>query len=177
MLGEITDLRLPGLSWIDYETDRKEAQQLLDQSENLSLEQMIYSVFSSRSEFSQKLAELRTRQVMQATDKRKKDIAGWLKPCLIETGLFMDLGCGGGNSVAAASNYPGIGIDVSMVWLVVAHRMIREHGGRPLLAAALAEHLPLPDHCLTGIISLDVIGFPVHTDFEDGIRCVIRGDE
>ena len=157
IVGEIPDLRLPGLSWIDYETDRKKAQQLLDQSKELSLEEMIYSVYSSYSEFSQKQANLRTRQVIQATDKRKKDISGWLKPCLKETGLFMDLGCGGGNLISAASNYPGIGIDVSMVWLVVAHRMIREHGGTPLLAAALAEHLPLPDHCLTGIISLDVI--------------------
>jgi len=157
MLGEIPDLRLPGLSWIDYETDRKEAQQLLDRSKDLSLEQMIYSVYSSRSEFSQKQINLRTQQVLQGTNKRKKDISGWLKPCLKETGLFMDLGCGPGYLISAAGNSPGIGIDVSLVWLVVAHRMIREYGGTPLLAAALAEHLPLPDHCLTGIISLDVI--------------------
>lgn len=157
MLGEIPDLRLPGLSWINYERDLKEAQKLLDRSQNLSIEEMIYSVFSSRSEFNQQQINIRTRQVIQGTEKRKKDILGWLNPCLKETGLFLDLGCGGGNLIAAASNYAGIGIDVSMVWLVVAHRMVCEHGGKPMLAAALAEHLPLPDHCLTGIISLDVI--------------------
>ena len=51
----------------------------------------------------------------------------------------------------------GIGIDVSMTWLVVARKLVQAHGGRPLLAAALGESLPLADGAVDGVVSLDVI--------------------
>jgi len=60
-------------------------------------------------------------------------------------------------AAAAAEGRKGIGIDVSLAWLVVAQRLIAEWGGRPVLAAALAEALPLPDGAVEGVISLDVI--------------------
>ncbi len=67
----------------------------------------------------------------------------WLEPC-VSRGIFLDLGCGPGMLLAAAAEegYQGIGVDVSLVWLVVAHRLIEARGGRPVLAAALAEALP-----------------------------------
>ena len=51
----------------------------------------------------------------------------------------------------------GLGIDVSLVWLVVARRMIEEHGGQATLCAAFAESLPLPDASVPAVVSLDVI--------------------
>jgi 2-polyprenyl-3-methyl-5-hydroxy-6-metoxy-1,4-benzoquinol methylase len=51
----------------------------------------------------------------------------------------------------------GVGIDVSMTWMVVAKRLIEEHGGQPVLAAAMAEALPLREETISGVISLDVI--------------------
>ena len=50
-----------------------------------------------------------------------------------------------------------IGVDVSMTWLVVARRLIRDAGFRPVLAAAVGEALPLADHSLGAVVSLDVI--------------------
>ena len=46
---------------------------------------------------------------------------------------------------------------MSLVWLVVAQRLITAWGGRPVLAAALAESLPLGDGSVSGVVSLDVI--------------------
>jgi SAM-dependent methyltransferase len=44
-----------------------------------------------------------------------------------------------------------------MVWLVVASRVIAESGSRPVLAAAMAEALPLANGATSGVASLDVI--------------------
>jgi ubiquinone/menaquinone biosynthesis C-methylase UbiE len=60
-------------------------------------------------------------------------------------------------AAAAAEGYAGVGIDVSLVWLVVAQKQITDKGGQPVLAAAMAEALPLANDVLSGIISLDVI--------------------
>jgi len=45
---------------------------------------------------------------------------------------MLDLGCGGGALMAgaAAGGYKSMGIDVSMTWLIVAQRMVKEWGGR-----------------------------------------------
>jgi SAM-dependent methyltransferase len=60
-------------------------------------------------------------------------------------------------AAAAANGLHGIGVDVSLVWLVVAERLIREWGGTPVLAAALAEALPLAAGSVGAVLSLDVI--------------------
>jgi SAM-dependent methyltransferase len=52
---------------------------------------------------------------------------------------------------------PGLGVDVSLEWLVVARRMIEEHGGQAMLCAGFAESLPLRDATVPAIVSLDVI--------------------
>lgn len=44
-----------------------------------------------------------------------------------------------------------------MTWLVVAKRLIADHGGEPVLAAAVGEALPLRDASVSAIVSLDVI--------------------
>jgi SAM-dependent methyltransferase len=69
------------------------------------------------------------------------------------------VGCGAGTllAAAAAEGREGIGIDVSLVWLVVAQRLITAYGGQPVLAAALAEALPLADSSVSGIALLDMI--------------------
>ena len=60
-------------------------------------------------------------------------------------------------AAAAARGVPGLGIDVSLTWLVVARRMIEQHGGEATLCAAFAESLPPRDAQVPGIVSLDVI--------------------
>lgn len=89
----------------------------------------------------------------------KDDVAGWLQPAINGDGTFLDLGCGAGMLLAASMGQgrSGIGIDVSMTWLVVAKRLVAEFGGEPILAAALGESLPLKHNSIDAVISLDVI--------------------
>jgi 2-polyprenyl-3-methyl-5-hydroxy-6-metoxy-1,4-benzoquinol methylase len=152
-------LRLPGASWIDYETDKANARRLLEITAKCSVEELIRYVYSSRPDWDKARVDLRTQQVMAAPNRLHTDIKGWLQPYLKRTGLLLDLGCGPGTLLAAAAveGRKGIGIDVSMVWLVVAQRLIAEWGGQPILAAALAEALPLADNSVSSVVSLDVL--------------------
>ncbi len=158
-VGGIPDLRLPGASWINYETDKAEARRLLAETSGFSVEELVRHIYSSRPDWDEARVELRTRQVLKGPDRLRTEIRGWLKPCTTGTGLFLDVGCGSGTLVAAAAadGLKGIGIDVSMVWLIVARRLIAEWGGQPVLAVALAEALPLADGTISGVVSLDVI--------------------
>jgi SAM-dependent methyltransferase len=155
----IPDLRLPGPCWIDYEADRAQARQLIAATAGFSVEETVRHVFSWRTEFDATWADKRTQQVMDAWKRLGPEMRGWLRDCVRPGRIFLDLGCGPGQllAAAAAAGCAGIGIDVRLVWLLVAKRLIAAAGGTPVLAAALAESLPLADESLYGVVSLDVI--------------------
>ena len=158
VVNGIPDFRVSIPSWIDVAEDTTIARELA--SSGLPLEGMVRSVYSHRHGWDEARIELRTRQVLDGAKALLEDLRGWLKP-VVRDGTFMDLGCGGGMLMAAACDLrPGrrvIGVDVSMTWLVVAQRYVRDHGGEPVLAAAMAEALPFPDRSIPAVVSLDVI--------------------
>lgn len=154
----IPDFRVSIPSWIDVEQDTTLARELAESG--LPLEGLVRTVYSRRPGWDQGRIELRTRQVLSGREKLHDDLRGWLKP-VIHNSTFLDLGCGGGMLIAAACDLqPGLevlGVDVSMTWLVVAQRYVRDRGGEPVLAAAMAEALPFAAGSIPAIVSLDVI--------------------
>lgn len=157
-VDDIPDLRIPGESWIDFEEDLATAREVA--ALDLPLEDLIHAVYARRSGWDDDLIRLRTDQVLTAPKRLHEDIAGWLAEPTSQD-AWLDLGCGPGMLLAAAADMErpgsGIGVDVSMTWLVVAKRLIAAHGRTPILAAALGEALPLADGALSGVVSLDVI--------------------
>lgn len=158
-IGKVLDLRLPGASWIDYTADSATARHLAEEMSDCRAEELIRFIYRSRREWDDVWIAMRTQQVLAAPNRLKREVRGWLYPCVSGPGVFLDIGCGPGTLLAAAASegWRGIGIDVSMVWLIVAERLITEQGGQPILAAAMAEALPLADRSVTGVVSLDVI--------------------
>lgn len=158
-VGEVPDLRIPGPSWIDQAQDRFEARQLLAETAGLNYRDMVRWVFARRSGWDKERTDLRIQQVLAAPERLRAELGGWLQPLLTSESYFLDVGCGHGALLAAAASLgrQGIGVDVSMVWLQVAACMIRVRGGQPVLAAAMAEALPLADNAMSGVVSLDVI--------------------
>jgi SAM-dependent methyltransferase len=158
-VGEIPDLRVPGLSWIDQTQDRFEARQLLAETRGLDYRDMVAWVYARRSGWNKGRIDLRTRQVLAAPGRLRRELQDWLRPILKNDGDFLEVGCGNGTLLAAAASLgcQGIGVDVSIVWLQVAARMITAYGGRPILAAAMAEALPLAKGAVGAAVSLDVI--------------------
>ncbi len=177
-IGGIPDLRVPARSWIDYEADSAKARVLLGEMEDLSLEELVRRIFSEQGGGEERVA-LRTRQVLTGPDRMRRELREWLDAATRGDGVFLDLGCGSGMVLAAAAKEgrKGIGIDVSMVWLIVAQRLIRAWGAEPVLAAAHSDALPLADGSVTGVVSLDLIehvGDPGH--YLSELNRVVRRD-
>lgn len=156
----VPDLRIPGESWIDYEDDRRLARRFIDETKALSLPDTLEWVFRSRNKtFDDREIQVRVRQVIKSVDHLQQQIEEWLSPCLDAKQLALDVGCGPGQLAAAAARrgYVVAGIDVRLLWVLAAKRLITEYGGIPIVAAGLAEALPLPESSVASVISLDVI--------------------
>jgi 2-polyprenyl-3-methyl-5-hydroxy-6-metoxy-1,4-benzoquinol methylase/uncharacterized protein YbaR (Trm112 family) len=158
IVAGIPDLRVSRPAWVDFDADREAAMRLERDSRARSLEAIVRLVFSEQPGRSAANAERRAREVLAAPGRLARKLREWLRDVALTPG-FVEIGCGPGMLLAAAADrgIPGIGIDASLEWLVVARRMVEEHGGRPVLCAALAEKLPLPDGAAPAVVALDVI--------------------
>ena len=158
IFGGIPDMRVDRPAWIDIDEDREAAARLDRDFRSQSLEAMVRAVFAAQPGRSQQQIDMRTRQVLVAPSRLRAQLEGWLDVATSRQG-FLDLGCGPGMLLAAGASrgVSGLGIDVSLLWLVVARRMIEENGGTATLCAAFAENLPLRDAGTPAIVSLDVI--------------------
>lgn len=156
VIGGIPDFRLELTAFAE---DRERAIDLLEQIDGMTVAEAVRSEFASRPQFTVEKVDLRTARVMEGAEALRADVRGWLAETMAGGTPFLDVGCGPGQllAAAAAEGLEGIGIDVSLVWLLIARKLIRERGGTPVLAAAQAEALPLADGCLGVVVSLDVI--------------------
>jgi SAM-dependent methyltransferase len=155
----IPDFRVTGDAWVDWQHDQEDARRLAHDMRDRPLEALVRRVFEEQPGRTPEDIALRTQQVLAAPERLlRADLAGWLRPAT-RSGTFLDLGCGPGMLLAAAARAggTGIGLDVSMVWLVVAQRLIAHHGGVPVLAAGFGEALPLASDAVDAVVSLDVI--------------------
>jgi ubiquinone/menaquinone biosynthesis C-methylase UbiE len=77
-----------------------------------------------------------------------------------QTDILLDIGCGSGGLVVAASKQVRavVGVDIAARWLVVARAQLEESGVRnALLVCACAEHLPFADGTFTVAVANDVL--------------------
>lgn len=158
VIDGIPDFRISTDFWLDIEQDRTIAKDLAARFSTDDIEGLVRQVYSSQTGRDEAQIAQRTRQVMEAPVRLRREIDGWLDSATRDA-PFLDLGCGPGMLLAAAASKGrvGIGIDSSMVWLVVAKRLIVSRGGRPILAAGLADALPLANDAVHATISLDVV--------------------
>jgi len=158
VVGGVPDLRLPGQGWINLADDLANARRLAAQR-GATAEDLLRQVFGARDGWDERRVALRVRQVLEGPERLTGEIDGWLAEVIPPDGVFLDLGCGAGPLLAAAAlrGRCGIGIDVSMTWLIVAKRLVEEAGGEAVLAAGLAEALPLGDGAVDAALALDVI--------------------
>jgi SAM-dependent methyltransferase len=156
VVSGLPDFRLQVGSGHDLEDDRAKAHALAT-SGATSPADLVERVFAGRG-WSRADVERRTHGIVIGPDRLDRELRAWLAPAT-SRGPFLDVGCGAGPLLAAAARLGrhGLGVDVRLEWLVVARALIASLGGRPVLAAATAEALPLADASLDGALSLDVI--------------------
>jgi SAM-dependent methyltransferase len=159
LTGDIPDFRIAAPAWVDRDADRARAARLMELAATHSGAALAYEVFRRRQGWSERDARRRADGVSTLAEQMTAHLDGWVKPTATGERPLLDLGCGSGSLLAAAARlgFNGLGIDVSLEWLVVATKMIEENGGAPRLAAAMAEALPLADGTIGGVASLDVI--------------------
>jgi 2-polyprenyl-3-methyl-5-hydroxy-6-metoxy-1,4-benzoquinol methylase len=159
VVAGIPDLRVDVAAWVDFADDVRRAHELNEATEDGDVEAAIRFVFAQREDWSSAFVERRTRQVLSSSTRLRAELDGWLAPLLEGERPLLDLGCGPGTLLATAASRgrTGIGIDVSLEWLVVAQRMIDAAGGNPVLACALAEALPLADQAVGAVAVVDVV--------------------
>lgn len=159
VIGGVPDLRIDTLCPFDLVEDQRRVAAFLKDINGLNATASVRQVFARRSSWSEKLINSRTEGVLRAPEQLAEEVGGWLREIVFQDLQFLDLGCGPGTLLAAAARQgrSGVGVDLSLEWLVVAHRLITAHGGSPALAAGLGEALPLRDGSIGGIAGLDVI--------------------
>ncbi len=144
-------------AWIDFDRDRDRALHIDALAREQGLSEAILDIFRTSRKFDEKKSRYRLKQVQSGIEKCSREMSGWLAPLTREPAL--DLGVGPGQFVAAAAREGRLmqGIDVSLEWLTIAKHWSRSLGVEPMLAGALAEHLPLKAGALGSVISYDVI--------------------
>lgn len=157
VVAGLPDLRVDAPAWLDFGKDRDRAIHLDELIRREGLEAAILDVFRHSRRFHEAKARFRMKQVLAGIAKCEEQIAGWLAPLWTEP--VFELGVGPGQFVAAAARR-GLavhGIDVSLEWLVVAKHWARSLGAESVLAAGMAERLPLANGQVGLLVSLDVI--------------------
>lgn len=170
----IPDLRVVHDSWVEPGEDLEQSRYFAKHADQWTLEEMLRNVFSISKVFTQREIDTRVRRVLEGIDTLVLEAQGWLSQPMSAAGYVLDLGCGPGQLISAAARcgHKMIGVDVRMLWLLVAKRLITANGGTPILAAGLAEALPLADDALSAVISLDVIEHV--SDVPDYLRSIDR---
>lgn len=157
IVAEIPDFRIACDAWIDFDLDRQRAcivDKLILQN---GLRAGIEDVFLNSRKFTSEKSLQRTLQVLSGIDKCESQLDHWLAPFAAPGTLEIGSGPGQLLSAAARRGECIAGIDVSLEWLVVSKYMVAANGGEALLAAGLAEALPVRNGAFQAVISLDVI--------------------
>jgi SAM-dependent methyltransferase len=159
VIGGIPDFRVPATIATDVMRDRAGAREIAERDAELTTEELIRFILSRYSGVDDRWRAARARQIMAAPGRLSRDFASWLGRYVTPETPFLDLGCGPGTLGAAAAEhgYQSVGVDASLTWLLVARRLIQERGGTPILAAGVAEALPLADGSFSSIVALDLL--------------------
>ena len=157
LVDGIPDLRVPTPAWVDFDRDKAEARTLASLAD-AGAEALARAVFAARPHWTDARVRFRTQQVLEGPARATREIETWLAPVARAAGPLLEIGCGTGGLLAALpADREAIGVDVSLAWLVVAKRLLAEHGRSVPLAAAVAEALPLADGAAGAVVALDVI--------------------
>lgn len=160
----ILDLRVPlEGAWVDFEEDRLIALSLAEKYPSHSFEQLVAEVWNKRQNVPPEIVKRRIRGITQATAKYEADLAdkGWIGSLFSNPAesFCIELGCGpGGFLEAAIPRFNSVvGVDISLMWLVVAKKRLEEKGLDCTIVCACIEHLPFKGDLFDLTVAFDVI--------------------
>jgi len=138
IVAGIPDLRIAGDAYLSIEDDRRKAEDLA------AVEGDFAAVLAAYWRWTPEVpADLAAHYVRSALDGRRR-AALHLRRLGTRSGSLLDVGCGTGGLLAAASaaGAEPVGVDIALRWLVVASRALAEVGAPARLVAADGALLP-----------------------------------
>lgn len=160
MVLGIPDFRIFPDPWIELEDDRSKARHLASLVEHLSFADAVRTYWDITPATPRPLAQRFTDHVLGA-EVRAGDWLDWLDRVegTAADGLWLDVGCGTGDLLAAAAKrgVTIVGVDIALRWLVVAMRRDALAGRSAQLVCANGEHLPFAPGTFTRVLSLGTL--------------------
>jgi len=139
---------------VDLEQDSRLAHQLAAADSSLDFEGLRNLYYELAPEASEELEALHRGHFDSEAEQAERAIGG-----LGQGEAFLDLGCGMGRYLLAASpRFSKLaGVDAALFQLVLARKFLSEHGVEATLLAAEAERLPFADGAFAAAVGADLL--------------------
>jgi O-antigen/teichoic acid export membrane protein/SAM-dependent methyltransferase len=150
----IPDFRLDSDRYLDLDAERTKAERLARIASETDLEGLARAYYTMTPDVDPPRCERYLSHILGAESRGEA-----LAACLEDDGPILEVGCGtGGLLVAATRRRLEIeGVDIAARWLVVARRRLDDHGLWVPLTAASAECLPFADASFGTIVADSLI--------------------
>ena len=153
----IPDFRVSTLAHFDPTADLETAGLLMEEEPLLDFEALLHLYYKLHPEPTDELHEIHLAHLAGEQDQAQTalDLIEGQRP-FVAGDLVLEVGCGLGHYLATAADRVEhvVGVDLSVAFLVLARKRL---GGRGLLVAAEAEHLPFRDGTYAAVIAADVL--------------------
>ena len=166
IVSGIPDFRLQPDPFISIEADREKGLRVLERCGDSSFADALDAYYAMTPELPQSLADsYKARQLAgERIGELTLDELDRLGVQPAPESLLLDLGCGTGGFLAAASRgskpavgVPVVGVDVAFRWLLIARLRLRNAGFDALFVCANAEHLPFSPRTFGAVVASDLI--------------------
>ena len=161
VINGIPDFRLEPDPFISIEDDRAKGLRVLERCGESSFADALDAYYAMTPELPRTLAD--RYKAHQLAGERIGELTfeelGRLGVERTRDSVLLDLGCGTGGLLAAASggSVPAVGVDVAFRWLLIARLRLRKAGVDALLVCANAEHLPFAARTFHAVVASDLI--------------------
>ncbi len=166
IISGIPDFRLKPDPFISIENDRNKGLRVLERCGESSFADALDVYYAMTPELPQTLAG--SYKAHQLAGERIGELTlrelTRLGVELTQESPLLDLGCGTGGLLAAASRgsmpavgVPVVGVDVAFRWLLIARLRLRKAGVDSLFVCANAEHLPFSPRTFGIVVASDLI--------------------
>lgn len=161
-MAGIPDLRPPALAGFDVARDRALALELAALGD-AGLETLLRRYWRDHPEVPEPRAERFVRGDLVGADRAAEvvsQIEALAGGAVLDGATVLEVGAGSAAlaSVVAARAAAVVATDVSLAWLVIAARRLRDVGGRPVtLVASVADRLPFAEATFDAVVAADVI--------------------